>query len=224
MLSPLSYVHRRLLSRCSSTSFCSYSILTFPAIDSNHQYTLLKSSMPTQKCCYFQTRSYVSGFFTVRQSPKQLHGRVCSLISRRQQYRDVSSIFSRLFKNNNVVTISSARSLFFNAKSRAEDLRWQSLGLVGSDFRSKQILLMVHVWIIHRRLVADGKKDSLLIQECMFDELWEDTSNRIRSHGINELSINKYLKEVQGYSFSTCVALDEGISKYKVVSHYINFI
>jgi cytochrome b pre-mRNA-processing protein 3 len=49
----------------------------------------------------------------------------------------------------------------------------------------------------------------------VFDELWEDTSNRIRGQGINELSVNKYLKEVQGYSFRCCVELDHALSLHR---------
>ena len=62
-------------------------------------------------------------------------------------------------------------------------------GMIGTDFRSKQILLMVHVWMMHKRLIVEGK-DGLLVQEALFDEVWEDTSNRIRGQGINELSVS----------------------------------
>ena len=48
---------------------------------------------------------------------------------------------------------------------------------------------MVHVWMMHKRLITEGK-DGLLVQEALFDELWEDTANRIRGQGINELSVS----------------------------------
>ena len=66
--------------------------------------------------------------------------------------------------------------------------------------------------MIHKRLIAEGKRGKQ-VQEAMFDELWEDTSNRIRAVGVNELSINKHLKEVQGYSFRYCLELDEALTK-----------
>lgn len=84
-------------------------------------------------------------------------------------------------------------------------------GLIGSDFRSKQMILVLHIWMIHKRLMVEGKP-ALLIQEALFDELWEDTSNRIRAQGIGELSVNRYLKDVQGYSFRCCVELDHVLS------------
>ena len=85
-------------------------------------------------------------------------------------------------------------------------------GQISSEFRSKHTVLMTHVWMVHKRLVKEGPQ-GLKTQECMFDELWEDTCSRLRALGINELSINKYLEEVQSYSFKYCVELDEAINR-----------
>ena len=71
---------------------------------------------------------------------------------------------------------------------------------------------MTHAWMVHKRLIKEGN-EGRLIQECMFDELWEDTCNRLRAIGINELSVNKYLSEVQSYSFQFCVELDQALTK-----------
>ena len=104
-------------------------------------------------------------------------------------------------------TLGIARSLFFNCKHQSELSVWFSRGKLGQDFRSKQTLLMIHIWLIHRRLLQEGSAGNTL-QECMFDELWDDTSIRIRNAGIAEISVNKRLSEVQGYSFRTCMELD----------------
>jgi len=61
--------------------------------------------------------------------------------------------------------------------------------MVSHDFRSKQIMLMVHIWMMHKKLISEGD-DGHVVQECLFDELWEDTSNRIRGAGISELSVS----------------------------------
>ena len=69
---------------------------------------------------------------------------------------------------------------------------------------------MIHIWMIHKRLLSvepNGKK----IQEALFDYLWEDTTNRIRNQNVNELSVNKYLKDVQSLSFKTCIELDQSL-------------
>ena len=104
-------------------------------------------------------------------------------------------------------TLGVARSLFFNCKNQAEQPVWFSRGKIGTDFRSKQTLIMMHVWMIHQRLLVEGSAGSTL-QECLFDELWDDTAIRIRNVGIHEISVNKRLSEVQGYSFRTCMELD----------------
>ena len=104
-------------------------------------------------------------------------------------------------------TLGVARSLFFNCKHQSELPVWFSRGKIGQDFRSKQTMLMIHIWMIHRRLLQEGSAGNAL-QECMFDELWDDTSIRIRNAGIAEISVNKRLSEVQGYSFRTCMELD----------------
>jgi hypothetical protein len=71
---------------------------------------------------------------------------------------------------------------------------------------------MTHTWLIHKRLLKEGKEGQTT-QECMFDELWEDTCARLRAIGISEISINKHLGEVQSFSFKYCCELDEAVSK-----------
>ena len=72
--------------------------------------------------------------------------------------------------------------------------------------------------MVHKRLQQgdfsdNGSREGKNIQECLFDEVWEDTSARIRSMGINELSVNKNLSEVQSYSFKCCLELDHALTK-----------
>lgn len=71
---------------------------------------------------------------------------------------------------------------------------------------------MTHTWLIHKRLLKEGKEGQRL-QECMFDELWEDTCARLRAIGISEISVNKHLGEVQSFSFKYCCELDEAVTK-----------
>lgn len=63
--------------------------------------------------------------------------------------------------------------------------------MVNDDFRSKHTLLVLHVWMVHKRLLTEGKPGRT-IQECLFDELWLDTTKRIRALGVNELSVTSY--------------------------------
>lgn len=124
----------------------------------------------------------------------------------------VKRIFTRLNIFNTRSTLSNASAMYMNCKQQVENKHWHTRGLIGTDFRSKQALLMVHIWMVHKRVLMD-KEDGEATDECLFDELWEDTSARIKSHGINIISINKYLKEVQGYSFRCCLELDHAVAK-----------
>jgi cytochrome b pre-mRNA-processing protein 3 len=51
------------------------------------------------------------------------------------------------------------------------------------------MLLVSHIWLVHKRLLEEGKT-GMSVQEAMFDELWEDTSNRIYAKGVPELSVS----------------------------------
>lgn len=111
---------------------------------------------------------------------------------------------------NNESTLGSSRAILYNCKNQSDRKVWYSRGLVGDDFRSRHTILMLHIWMIHRRLLMENDKGRS-IQECLFDELWEDSSHRIRALGVNELSVNKRLSEVQGYSLKCCIELDHAI-------------
>lgn len=121
--------------------------------------------------------------------------------------RPKKNIFQRMFQKYSVSEqknrILVAESLFQAATSQASDPRWYGPGRIGRDFRSYQALLTMHVWFLHKRLLADedDPHNAALVQEELFDIFWIDSSNRMRAHGVNEMLINKNLKKVQQYSF-----------------------
>uniref|UniRef100_K3WST7 WW domain-containing protein n=1 Tax=Globisporangium ultimum (strain ATCC 200006 / CBS 805.95 / DAOM BR144) TaxID=431595 RepID=K3WST7_GLOUD len=78
------------------------------------------------------------------------------------------------------------------------------------NFRSQQALLMVHVWLVHRRLALEGTEGKVM-QELMFDRLWEETIVRIRYLNVSELTVNKHLAEVQQVGFNACISYDRGL-------------
>lgn len=45
------------------------------------------------------------------------------------------------------------------------------------------------MWMLHRRLIMLGGEGTLL-DEALYDELWEETSRRIRALGVGEMSVN----------------------------------
>lgn len=122
----------------------------------------------------------------------------------------MTSFFKNLF--NRRTTLGNALSLLKTCKQQSELSAWYSRGLLTEDFRAKHSMFLIHVWLVQRRLLLpDAGKEGVLVQEAMFDELWDDTTVRIRKLGVNELSLNKYLKEAQGYSFKLCMELDQAV-------------
>ena len=85
----------------------------------------------------------------------------------------------------------------------------------------------MHVWLLHRRLLLsikppsvlnqeeEGKSSSslaaVLLQEELFEIFWHDTKSRIRSEKVQELMVEKSLKDVQNYTFQHFMALDHAI-------------
>ncbi|TDH66665.1 uncharacterized protein CCR75_005188 [Bremia lactucae] len=88
---------------------------------------------------------------------------------------------------------------------------YRALGLPQS-FRAQQAILMAHVWLVHRRLALEGEKGKIM-QELVFDRLWEETVVRIRYLNISELTVNKYLAQVQQICFNACIAYDKGLKE-----------
>ncbi|KAL4162400.1 hypothetical protein PRNP1_002939 [Phytophthora ramorum] len=108
----------------------------------------------------------------------------------------------RLFRQSTAVFQSC-----MNYTARPEYYR--ALGLPRS-FRAQQALLMMHVWLVHRRLALEGEQGKVM-QELMFDRLWEETVVRIRYLDISELTVNKHLAQVQQMCFNACIAYDQGL-------------
>lgn len=81
--------------------------------------------------------------------------------------------------------------------------RWFGPGRVGREFRPRHAVLTLHIWLLHKRLLADeyDKDTALAVDEELFNILWDDTTCRIRQAGVYELSVNKHLMQVQQYTF-----------------------
>lgn len=80
------------------------------------------------------------------------------------------------------------------------------------NFRGQQALLLAHVWLLHRRLALEGSEGKIM-QELMFDRLWEETVVRIRYLNVSEMTVNRHLGEVQQVCFNACIAYDRGLKE-----------
>ncbi|KAL9181595.1 hypothetical protein ACHAXT_010400 [Thalassiosira profunda] len=107
--------------------------------------------------------------------------------------------------------------LFRTAQHQANDPRWFQQARIPYEFRPRHALLTMHVWFLHKRLLAD-RVDShlaLLVQEELFDILWNDTQARIRAEGVHELTVNKHLKDAQQLTFLHCTHYDHAFQEFK---------
>lgn len=104
-----------------------------------------------------------------------------------------------------------ATSIFHNCQDQANNQFFYSNGKVSSDFRSKHAVLVLHIWMVHKRLLHESIPHGKDIQEALFDYLWEDTCARIRQQKVNEMLVNKHLKHVQAFSFKLCIELDQSL-------------
>lgn len=52
------------------------------------------------------------------------------------------------------------------------------------------------------------------LQEELFDILWNDTRARIRAEGVNELTVNKHLKDAQQLTFLHCTHYDHAFQEF----------
>lgn len=80
------------------------------------------------------------------------------------------------------------------------------------NFRGQQALLVAHVWLLHRRLALEGTEGKVM-QELMFDRLWEETVVRIRFLNVSEMTVNRHLGEVQQVCFNACISYDRGLKE-----------
>lgn len=119
--------------------------------------------------------------------------------------------------------IKLATNLFRAAQYQASSPQWYGTSKIQSDFRPQHAMLSMHIWFIHRRLLAyDTPEDresgkhgyNLMLQEELFDIFWNDTRSRIRSAGVHELTVTKHLKDAQQATFLQCTQYDHAFQEF----------
>ena len=111
--------------------------------------------------------------------------------------------------------IRNAEAIFQSCSNQSNRKAWYGRGQVSKDFRPKHAMIMTHIWLVYRRLDSDAmgnEKANKLLQEAVFDLVWEDTQFRIRNVVSNELLLNKNLKEVQKYTFPMLYSFDQALA------------
>jgi cytochrome b pre-mRNA-processing protein 3 len=103
-----------------------------------------------------------------------------------------------------------------HATSTTTNRRWYGPGRIERDFRPRHAMLTLHLWLVHKRLLADqyDKNSALAVDEELFCCFWDNTSNRLRQSGVHELAVNKMLKQVQQYTFMHLTHYDHTYTDY----------
>jgi cytochrome b pre-mRNA-processing protein 3 len=138
----------------------------------------------------------------------------------------VSTFFTDLMEKHSISAqqnrIKLGTRLFRAAQYQALQPEWFQTLLVPKRFRAIHGLLSMHVWFLHKRLMAESdagvgsqKTANLLLQEELFDLFWNDTRSRIRSLGVNEIMVNKHLKDAQQMTFLHVTQYDHAFSNFK---------
>lgn len=115
----------------------------------------------------------------------------------------------------------SSDDLFRSIEDQATQEAWfkpSGLGSLQRSWVSEHTLIAIHVWIIHNRLKVDynintdsGLFSGRRMMEELFSRFWEDTTLRIRNAGVQELSVNRQLENVQRMTFNDFYEYDEAI-------------
>lgn len=154
----------------------------------------------------------------------------------------VRNVINRYSISSQQHRIRLANHLFRAAQYQALHPQWYGRHKVQPDFGPQHAMLSMHVWFLHRRLIAphrggnnganpgNGSSGStgqeeevdngkhaynLMVQEELFDFFWNDTRSRIRSAGVHELTVNKHLKDAQQATFLQCTQYDHAFAEFR---------
>ncbi len=142
----------------------------------------------------------------------------------------LSNLHSRYSIKSQQNRVILASSLFESIKHQAHNSQWYIESPSDDDYKIKpefrqiHAMLSMHMWFIHRRLLAENKRlsdnstikhDNLLLQEELFELFWTDTTSRIRAQeGIIEMTVNKHLKDAQRATFVHLTQYDHAFETY----------
>ncbi|TMW69347.1 hypothetical protein Poli38472_001503 [Pythium oligandrum] len=130
---------------------------------------------------------------------------------RQGQYERWSWLFKFLgYMNQDDQLFTDSNCVFQSCVNQSAHRGFYRALQLAPNFRGQQALLLAHVWMVHRRLALEGENGKVM-QELLFDRLWEETVVRIRFMNVSELTVNKHLAEVQQLCFNALISYDRGL-------------
>eukprot|EP01033_Poteriospumella_lacustris_P013342 gene13342-9551_t len=131
--------------------------LASPSIQSRLQL-LLRRASPLSAVATSLSRGY-------SRSPPDLESSAAqSLAAATAQHSFWDSVQSWMTRVGRKTTLGASTALFSVCQRHIEHGYWQRHAHIGDDFRSTHMLLVLHVWMVHKRLLTEGKR-GLLVQE-----------------------------------------------------------
>ena len=103
--------------------------------------------------------------------------------------------------------IRGSRKLYNAAETQATDLNFlHSASLDPYSFQSQQNALVLHMWMLMRRLRSDGE-DGKRVSQPLHEHFQTEVERRVRKVGVR-VRVNKWLTELERAFYGTSLALD----------------
>ncbi len=99
-------------------------------------------------------------------------------------------MFNKLFKQKNTI----ATDLYANALANTRKEIFYSKHKVPDSFDGRFDLLLLHIFIILRRIKGQGNYDEL--SQDLFDVMFKDMDQTLREMGIGDVGIPKHMKKM----------------------------
>lgn len=107
-------------------------------------------------------------------------------------------------------TSDYAGQMFLRVLRQAEDPRLlQAFGIPADDFNARGHFLLLHVWVVHRKLMALGEVG---FDTVFWEDLWRYFERVMRKEGYKGKT-TKSLAEIKRHTFGLCVMMDEGLEE-----------
>lgn len=87
---------------------------------------------------------------------------------------------------------------------------------IDDGFNKQVYFMMIHAWLLHQRLVLEGKAAERLDEE-LFESCWTIVKNWLWLKKVPEYRFWEELRNVQEYMFGCCIALDKALERSDIL-------
>jgi len=87
---------------------------------------------------------------------------------------------------------------------------------IDAGFNMQAYFMILHVWLLHQRLVLEGSAAKKLDEE-LFESCWTTVRNWLWLKKVPEYRFDAELQNVQEYMFGCCIALDKALERSDIL-------